>query len=645
MKKYILTFIVFFVLASLHAQEILSSLQYNPVIVKQFEARSGNMKKTVQLAENIQLPFFEDFTGQAGYPDIQLWSDDKIYVNQGFAVFPPNYGVATFDALDSSGKIYAHATYTPFEADHLTSNPIRLDSLFQPLPKPLRKSDSLYFSFYYQPQGMGNQPQPGDSLILEFFSPATGLWNQVWSSEGMPLDTFRLHNNTWFKQVILPISDSATYYAKDFKFRFTNFASIANQILPGWQSNMDQWNVDYIYLNTGRSAGDTVYRDISFVDVSRSFLKNYTVMPYYQYSNDPTNEMRDTCYNLISNLDTVAHPSKYEYIILDENGVQVDLYYAGNYSIMPFIESGYVDYQPFSKPKIKSILPIDPFGVKDSTIFTIRHIVTGDFTGNDRLFDTLDIKQEFSNYLAYDDGIPEAGYGLTPAGSQGAVKFTINSKDTLRGVKIYFNPTKSNANAKLFYLNVWEDNNGIPGGYLNDDTLVVADFDKSPHDFQTFVFRDPVVVRNSFFIGWEQTTNDNLNIGFDKSINNGSKIFYNTNGQWAQSMFDGSLMIRPILGKPIAPVKDKPKKMSAELVLSPNPLNGNELSILIPGALRGYTPGELHVQVYNHTGQLVLDIPYEARLQLSGLSTGIYILRVFAIDGSTSASSKLIISR
>ncbi len=645
MKKYILTLFTVLGIATLWAQEKLVPLQVNSVIAKHHSAKLMQLKQTTDETPLLTLPFFEDFSKAQGYPDTKLWSDDKVFVNNGFGVFPPNWGVATFDALDSSGKIYPNATYTPFEADHLTSNTIRLDSVFQPIRKAIQKSDSIYFSFFFQPQGRGNLPQLGDSLILEFFSPLTGLWNQVWSSQGMPLDTFKLYNKTWFKQVSIPITDSAAYYSKDFKFRFINFASIANQIMPSWQSSMDQWNVDYIYLNTDRTMGDTIYRDLSFVDVDRSILKNYTVMPYYQYSNDPTNEMRDSLNNTIINLDTTSHPTTYRYLVLDKDGNEVDSYFGGSYGITPFYQNGYLAYQPFAKPRISRILPIDPFAVIDSTTFTIRHILIGDYTVNDRLYDTLDIVQEFSNYFAYDDGIPEAGYGLSPAGAQGALKFSLNAKDTLRGVKIYFNHTKTEGNSVYFYLNVWDDNNGIPGNYLNPDTLMKAEFSDATNDFQTFIFDEGVPVRNTFFVGWEQTTNDNLNIGFDKTIDNGSKLYYNTNGQWLQSDFKGSLMIRPIVGDPIGPRKTNHKKSPAYLSLSPNPLTSNNLNIIVPTELSKYSTDDLTFELFNLTGQKVLELPYKPTLTLTGVSMGVYLVRVVSNDGKALASSKLIISK
>ncbi|MBR3550403.1 MAG: hypothetical protein IKO09_00185, partial [Bacteroidales bacterium] len=141
----------------------------------------------VRSGQAVRLPFVDDFSNYSGYPDPRLWRDDQGYVNTGFAVYPPSIGVVTLDALDAHGQIYAHASRQPFPADTLTSNPIRLDSNLQQ-HRQMLVSDSLYFSFYYQPAGasktypaggwqiVGDAPEHSDKLILEF-GYATG--NQV----------------------------------------------------------------------------------------------------------------------------------------------------------------------------------------------------------------------------------------------------------------------------------------------------------------------------------------------------------------------------------------------------------------------------------------------------------------------------------
>ena len=67
------------------------------------------------------------------------------------------------------------------------------------------------------------------------------------------------------------------------------------------------------------------------------------------------------------------------------------------------------------------------------------------------------------NYYAYDDGIPELGYGVSNAGGMFAVRFDISDYDTIQGVQLLFNHTLNDANDKYFDIMVWKDENGKPG--------------------------------------------------------------------------------------------------------------------------------------------------------------------------------------
>lgn len=635
MIKRILYLLFVFVPLVAGAQEYLAPAAYNAEVGRAF----GQQKlKSSPLFVSLQIPFFDDFRNTGPYPDENRWSDHNVLVSQSFAVLPPNYGVATFDALDSTGLVYKHATYTAFEADRLTSQPIRLDSVFKPVPRPLRKSDSLYLSFFYQPQGKGNPPQKFDSLILYFYSPTEATWNRIWAAPGMPLDTFRVKTGKNWGFVNIWIADSAKYYHNGFRFRFVAYASLANNILPSWQSSMDQWNIDYVYLNKNRHRFDSTFRDLGFVDVSPSMLKNYHSMPYTHYSNDPTREMNDTLYAVISNLDIVAHPCNYGYTVYNATYQKISSYTGGGYAIYPIYDSGYVKYKPYARPRITSILPIDPLAMKDSADFIIRHVIVGDYTPEDRLYDTLELKQSFRNYFAYDDGTPEAGYGVTPAGALAAVRFTLNMKDTLRAVKIFFNPTHSKANDQYFHLLVWDDNNGQPGKLLYD-SIVRPDFSKKPHDFQTFILKKTVVVRNAFFVGWMNTTNDNLNVGFDLSRDNRKNNLFNVDGIWRTSQFAGSLMIRPVVGKAL-PGNLKPVLKTGHLLVSPNPLSGSELNLRVPG-----NPTQAVVEIYGMSGQLVYTSSLQETLSMPALPGGIYMVRVILSDGSVAGTTKLIIKR
>ena len=149
-----------FVLLSCHAsaQEILTG----------FRGPKEKIATRSRVAPARFLPFFDDFSQSNLYPDSTKWTDNNVLVNDGFPLCPPNRNVVTFDVLDANGRVYDYAISNAFVAEYFTSARIRLDSIMEPEPKALSPADSVYFSFYYQPQGHGNPPEPHDSLVLQF---------------------------------------------------------------------------------------------------------------------------------------------------------------------------------------------------------------------------------------------------------------------------------------------------------------------------------------------------------------------------------------------------------------------------------------------------------------------------------------------
>ena len=139
------------------AQEILTGFYHG----ERQTMRNGN-------PEGIFLPFFDDFSHVRVYPDPNKWTDDNAFVNDGFPLCPPNRNAATLDVLDANGCVYDYAISNPFISEYLTSASIRLDSIMEPEPRAISPADSLYFSFYYQPQGNGMPPEENDSLVLQF---------------------------------------------------------------------------------------------------------------------------------------------------------------------------------------------------------------------------------------------------------------------------------------------------------------------------------------------------------------------------------------------------------------------------------------------------------------------------------------------
>ena len=127
-KSFVVAFLILLINSSLFAQELVNGLSFNPVIAQQAQMWKNNIQKST--SETLKLPFFTDFSNYIGYPDPNIFLDRLGFVNNTFAIRPPSIGVVTLDALDENGAIYSHANASGFYADTLTSNYIRLDSIF-----------------------------------------------------------------------------------------------------------------------------------------------------------------------------------------------------------------------------------------------------------------------------------------------------------------------------------------------------------------------------------------------------------------------------------------------------------------------------------------------------------------------------------
>lgn len=644
MKNKTIILLMLFVFPALSfSQEILTGLYTNSVVKANFKSNKAKPAKSDTM---LTLPFVDDFSGSGIFPSDSLWADKYVFINSSYPVSPPTVGVATFDAINDTGALYPNANSYGFTADTLTSKPIRLDSVFGISPGPLHISDSVYFSFYYQPKGIGNAPEPDDSLVLEFYSPKTDSWNHIWSSKGYTLMQFQIaYPNVWFKQVMIPLTDSANYFYEGFQFRFYNYASLASSGQPSWAAgNIDIWNIDYVYLNKGRNMTDSVYKDIAFVEPAPSMLKNYYSMPWVQFNVNPAGEMEDTLYMTISNLDTVIYNSSYKYDVYDESGTSIYTYNGGSYNISPFTyPDGYQHYQPHARPYVNFSFPPSS---ADSTNFRIQHVIKEGMLGDSRRQnDTVTYEQKFYNYYAYDDGVPEAGYGLTPANSMLAYQFTLNHPDTLRAIKMFFNQTLNNASQQYFYLTIWNDASNSPGNVIYQKSNCKPFYEDSLNKFYTYRIDDTTLVLNgTFYAGWKQLTADNLNIGFDMNSDKHNKIFYNTGNGWFNSSYPGALMIRPVLGKtlPLVTGIEETAANAGEINVFPNPSNGENIFIVFPPSMDP-VKSEFTVQLFDLRGSLLYSLPYSKSINVSSLQNGIYLLCVNTKDNSNGYITKLII--
>jgi hypothetical protein len=362
-------------------------------------------------------------------------------------------------------------------------------------------------------------------------------------------------------------------------------------------------------------------------------------MPYDQYSDNPTNEMIDTIAVTFRNHDSLNHTISYKYNVTFPDGTNIKTYTLKKDTVI----RPYSRYNEMTlRPPVQFLFPISS---ADSAEFVMQHFVKDSQPGS-LLGDTITAIQKFHNYYAYDDGTPERGYGLTKSGSQLAYRFQLNrSPDTLRGVSIYFNKTLSKANQQIFNLTVWNDNNGKPGDTIYSRPEMV-EYSDSLNEFVTYRLDIPVRISGTFYIGTITTTDDNLNMGFDRYNNSQDNILYNSTGQWYSSAFSGSLLMRPLIGKPLPVGIPVRQPETGNLLIFPNPCSAGSVRVIIDD-IHDYSKhsDQFRIIIRNLFGQEIISAIYNETIDVSRLKPGLYIIEVKNKDTGQQYTGKLIIIR
>jgi hypothetical protein len=584
---------------ALVAQEILTDIQINQP-VRDHYMHAPNLKSLS--GTMLELPFFDDFSQSKIYPDDEKWSDTYVFINYNYPVNPRSAGVATFDALDHTGALYPRASIWPFIADQLTSRPINLN--YSPL-------DSIYLSFFYQPQGRGDMPQKGDSLRLEFYSPGTEGWNLVWSVPGTALHDFRL--------VMIPVTNP-DFLQEGFRFRFSNKASISDMPAnPGAMGNGDHWHVDYVYLNSGRNFADTIFRDVAFTEPPGSLLINYESMPWAHFLQGRVAEMASVITMAYRNNDNVTR----------NVGRRLSIYNVYENKPVYSFSAGAANIGASEIVEYSSDLAytFDAAG-NDQALFRVKawlETAGFDYKGND----TVTYLQKFGDYFAFDDGTAEKGYGLYGGGTENArlaVRFNTYRTDSLKAVDIFFNQSLNDVSQKFFHLAIWDDNNGRPGNIIHIREGLLPEYGDNLNRFHRYHLDEYVIVPRVFYAGIIQTSNEFINLGWDINRDNSSRIFYNIHGDWRNTAFNGSLMIRPVVaGVPVTVTPPAP--YTGDIKVYPNPAT-RYIHIGLPPEIDRNT---VVYKLYNTTGQIVYrGTGQEEALEVSGFPPGIYFLNIEA---------------
>jgi len=174
---------------------------------------------------------------------------------------------------------------------------------------------------------------------------------------------------------------------------------------------------------------------------------------------------------------------------------------------------------------------------------------------------------------------------------------------------------------KTFKLGVWDATGlgGSPGNLMYKmDSLLYVDYYGGETPFAIFLFDTTLYINNTFYIGVEQTLDSELHIGYDLNNNNSENLYYNVNGFWEQSIYEGSLMLNPLFGSEIDLLNQK--EIEVEVKLYPNPSTG---MIKIEGLDKPFT-----YMVVNSIGKKVEWGLSINKIDLSMIPDGVYFVLI-----------------
>jgi hypothetical protein len=612
LQKLLSLYILVFSFTTLWAQdEEITPLRRNPAIIEHLETVSEpvNAYKKKQV---LSLPFFDDFSTTRIYPSKDRWVDRSVFVNSSFPILPPSHGVATFDGLDQYGYPYnIDGNNNPKPCDTLTSLPLDLDGF--------NEGDSIYLSFYLQQKGVGENPESNDSFMVEF-KKENNEWLRVWAKNA-DFDSFSVYP---FKPYFIKVSDlnEGTFFHDSFQFRFRNYGNRTGAL--------DHWHLDYVYLNEGRTENDSILEDVGIHRQPKGLFKNYYSMPWRHYREDRSLYRNGNIdYNVYNKSTTQQSPDVY-YVINDltnKKGIDstrelrqqiTDVPAFGRKSaaqanLLPF---AYFDNLENQNVKLELKLKVSSNSVNEPIEL---------LSDNDEYV----MHQYFDNYLAYDDGSAEGGYGLKNT-RQGAValKFSLSRSDTLK--YIAFNFTGGNEvlpDQQKFNIIVWSRLFPEPIEEAKI-TSVKPIYTGLNNGFALYELAEPILVSTEFYIGWEQFSAFNLNVGVDldyRFFNDNQpnpNLYFNAAGQWENSKIVGTPLIRPVFGSD-ATLSRNDVWVENEMTLYPNPAKD-----FIRLDFNEDVNGQL--SIYNLQGQEVYTSNInkaQTQIDLSPYQNGMYLIR------------------
>jgi hypothetical protein len=610
---------------SLHSQEYVKPLTQDLSRSADTEARLIRASNQRSGVTSVSLPFIDDFSqdhllGNEFNYEV-LWEELDVIRHADFGVDAPSIGVAVFDGLNANGAPYdSNSSNSNGLADSLTSMDLDLSG-----------TSNVVLSFFYQPAGRGDSPESNDSLILQFFDPSENAWSRVWNATGTPL--------TAFVPVYLSVADE--YLENGFRFRFMNYGRLTGAL--------DQWALDWVYLDANRSLEETGLTDVGFFSPITSLLNgNRTAIPWEHYLASDQGSL------MITQVDAVIRNNRDANALISQPGYKV--FYDGSL-VDEFTDSQAPSVEAMSNLAITQEIALTPnfFVYPDDVNDTMATFdVEFNFNTNPDLHadnNILRVKQIFKDYYAYDDGQADIAYGIQNFNGAGKVglEYTVLQEDTLIAVDMQFlyqAAEGTDLEDQLFYLTVWEKTTtDTPGEEIYQDLQPRMVEFASDGGYVRYMLQDTLVLdaNEQYFFGWVQPDNISLNIGSDLSANlNTDKLFFDVGFGWQPSSYPGVIMLRPVFPSKIEaqPPVGIGENSFSNYSIWPNPAKG-QLNIT------GEFPIGTIATLYDLEGRIVTYErlnPSFTRMDLGFTSEGLYILELASPAGIRSIE-KIVISR
>ncbi len=596
---------------------------------------------------SIPLPFFDDFVYQPGRPNPAFWEQTtNAITSYGSAINPPTVGVLCFDAANAQGVLYTDRGNSAFAADTLTSLPINLETL--------QISDSIYLSFLLQPGGYGDAPSPQDTISVDFLwqDKWIRIYDAVYSAKRAEI-TQHFHDidnwsskltiqNAKAQQTFLPVHipiRSGRFLNSQFKFRICNRASLRiSNDMPASASNGSIWNIDRVYLNANRRFNDQYIQDVGMVDLPSSPFRDFSAVPsavYRDFLEKRNKGVYDSIRMTYRNFSGTERMVGRFYLIEDLISNSRKRVLGGTDRIVPDVNEHFsrtyqYDYEALAGEEIR-LRYTAMLRTNDLPVFKWN--------------DTVRRELSFTDEYAYDWGIPSIGYGIIGVGAEHAkvaMRFAPLKPTTVQAVRIWFNQIAKPESRANFNLCIWTEKNGQPDQLVLKQSIAPPRKTEELGKFYEFKLETPLFFEDAFYVGWQQTVADMMNVGYDIRTDIRPKIFYNTTGTWETSKYEGAIMLRIACGGTGEPIPPNPqvtpveKTLDFACTLSPNPAHNY---VRIECENQSAT-----ASIYNISGQKCRDgLSIKNPIPLDGLQSGIYLVKVQTRDGKRSKILKLIV--